>query len=97
VPSRPTRIAVIETSPYGGLLHYAVQLGDALADRGHEVDLIVPRANELIGHRGAAQMRAVLTPSVRWTEQAKRGRLRILVRRAGVAVRLARSWARILF
>jgi glycosyltransferase involved in cell wall biosynthesis len=96
VPSRPTRIAVIETSPYGGLLHYAVQLGDALADRGHEVDLIVPRANELIGHRGAAQMRAVLTPSVRWTEQAKRGRLRILVRRAGVAVRLARSWARIL-
>jgi glycosyltransferase involved in cell wall biosynthesis len=97
VPSRPTRIAVIETSPYGGLLHYAAQLADALAERGHEVDLIVPRGNELIGHRGAARMRAVLTPSVRWTEQPKRGRLHILVRRAGVAIRLARSWIRILF
>lgn len=94
--SRPTRIAVIETSPYGGLLHYAVQLADAFAERGHEVDLIVPRSNELIGHRGAARMKAVLTPSVRWTKQPKRGRLRILVRRIGVAIRLARSWARIL-
>jgi len=97
VGTRPTRIAVIETAPYGGLLHYAVQLADALAERGHEVDLIVPRGNELIGHSGAARMKAVLTPSVRWTEQPKRGRLRIFVRRASVAVRLARSWARILF
>ncbi len=97
MPSRPTRIAVIETAPYGGLLHYAVQLADALAERGHAVDLIVPRGNELAGHRGAARMRAVLTPSVRWTDQPKRGRLRIIVRRAGVAIRLARSWARILF
>ena len=28
------RLAVIETAPRGGLLHYAVQLGDALADAG---------------------------------------------------------------
>ena len=97
MPSRPTRIAVLETSPYGGLLHYAVQLGDALAERGHEVDLIVPRGNELIGHHGAARMRAVLTPSSRWSEQPKRGRLHLLLRRIGTAIRLARSWARILF
>jgi glycosyltransferase involved in cell wall biosynthesis len=97
VPSRPTRIAVIETTPYGGLLHYAVQLGDALAERGHEVDLIVPRGNELVGHRGAARMRAVLTPTVRWTEETTPNRLGIFVRRAGVAIRLARSWTRILF
>ena len=94
--SRPTRIAVIETSSYGGLLHYAVQLADGLATRGHEVDVIVPRENELIGHRGGARMRAVLTPSVRWTERPKRGRLRILFRRIGTAIRLTRSWARIL-
>lgn len=36
------RIAVIETAPYGGLLHYSVQLGNGLAQRGHDVDLITP-------------------------------------------------------
>ena len=91
------RLAVIETTPYGGLLHYAVQFGDALAERGHDVDLIVARGNELAGHRGAARMRAVLTPTVDWTKQPQRDPLRYFLRRAGVAVRLVRCWLRILW
>jgi glycosyltransferase involved in cell wall biosynthesis len=90
------RVAIIETTPYGGLLHYAVQFGDALAARGHDVDLIVPRNNELLSHHGTAHMRPVLTPTVDWTKIPKRDPIRILIRRARVALRLARSWARIL-
>ena len=41
------KIAVVETDPFGGLLHYAFQLADALARRGNEVDLIAARGNEL--------------------------------------------------
>jgi glycosyltransferase involved in cell wall biosynthesis len=87
------RIAILETAPYGGLLHYAVQLGDGLAARGHEVDLIVPRDNELAQRHGSARMRAVLTPPVAGSEAAPAQPLRRLVRRAGVATRLARAWA----
>jgi glycosyltransferase involved in cell wall biosynthesis len=92
------RLAVIETTPYGGLLHYAVSFADALAGRGHEVEVIAPRENELASHQGAARMRAVLTPTVDWTKPppARGQKLRILARRALVASRLARSWARIL-
>ena len=31
------RIAVVESAAHGGLLHYAAQLANALADRGHDV------------------------------------------------------------
>jgi glycosyltransferase involved in cell wall biosynthesis len=91
------RVAIIETTPFGGLLHYAVQFGDALAGRGHDVDLIVPRGNELADHRGGAHMRPVLTPTVDWKKAPKRDPLRLFLRRGAVAVRLARSWTRILF
>src|SRR5262245_53587778 len=87
------RIAIVETAAYGGLLHYAVQLGDALAARGHDVELIVPRDNELVGHHGPARMRAVLTPPVRGSDAGRAGRLGRVSRRAGVALRLARGWA----
>jgi D-inositol-3-phosphate glycosyltransferase len=91
------RIAVIETAPYGGLLHYSVQLGDGLAERGHDVDLITPRGNELAGRRGAARMRDVLTPTVHSTAPPPPGFVAATVKRAGVAVRMTRSWARILW
>jgi glycosyltransferase involved in cell wall biosynthesis len=90
------RVAVVETAPFGGLLHYAVQLGNALAARGHEVDLITPRDNELMEVAGAAHMHAVLTPPLRSAEQPPPGKLAILARKAGIAMRLARAWARIL-
>jgi glycosyltransferase involved in cell wall biosynthesis len=92
----PLRIAVVETAPFGGLLHYSVQLGSALADRGHDVDLITPKDNELADLPGAAHVRAVLAPPLRSAEQPRRGRLPLLARKAGIAVRLARAWLRIL-
>ena len=91
------RIAVIETAPYGGLLHYSVQLGNALAERGHDVDLITPRDHELIDYQGAARMRAVLTPPVRSAAPPPAGLLATFVKRAGVAIRITRAWARILW
>jgi len=90
------KIAVIETQPHGGLLHYAVQLGDALAARGHDVELITPRRNELVGRARHARMRPVLAatrPHPEWhAPAAGAGRV---VARAGVGMRLARAWARV--
>src|SRR4051794_26928209 len=88
------RLAVVETARLGGLLHYAVQLADALARRGHDVDLIATRGNELAGRAGEARMRDVLTPTIKSVEQPH-GRLAYLARRAGVATRLMRAWMRI--
>lgn len=88
------RLAVVEPASQGGLLHYAAQLADGLAGRGHAVDLLVPAGNELLGqHAGAACMRAVLTPQ----SPPSGGRLAELrlVRRARVASRLLRSWGRV--
>lgn len=91
------RIAIVETAAFGGLLHYAVQLGDALARRGHEVDLITPRRNELQKWPTAARMRAVIAaPSRPWDEQPRSGVGRIS-KRAGVGLRLLRAWLRILY
>jgi D-inositol-3-phosphate glycosyltransferase len=89
------RIAIVETAPLGGLLHYAVQLGDGLAARGHDVELVVPRDNELVEHHGTARMRAVLTPPVRSSDAAPASRVARVFRRAGVALRLARAWAEV--
>jgi glycosyltransferase involved in cell wall biosynthesis len=90
------KIALVETAPFGGLLHYAVQFADALAERGHEVDVIAPRDNELVAHRGAARMRPVLTAPVQSPGRVVTGRARVLAKRAGTALRLSRAWTRIL-
>src|ERR671937_701258 len=88
------RLAVVETEAYGGLLHYAAQLADALAERGHDVDLITARGNELQGRLSAARMRAVLARPPSVPREPPRGWRRTW-RRAGIALRLVRSWARI--
>ena len=64
-----------------------------MADRGHDVDLLTARDNELLGRRGSARMRAVLTPLNRPATEDPTG-LRYVVRRSGIAVRLARTTAR---
>jgi glycosyltransferase involved in cell wall biosynthesis len=89
------RAAIVETSPLGGLLHYSVQLGDALAARGHDVDLLTTRGNEMEAHDGPARMRPVLTPPVPMTRSAPPGGLRALPWRAGILARLSLTWARI--
>jgi len=91
---RALRIAVIEPLPVGGLLHYATQLADALAERGNEVELIVARENELAGHSGAARRRAIL-PAETAPLPADPTRLQGKLRRARNAVRLVATWARI--
>ncbi len=88
------RLAIVEPSSQGGLLHYAVQMADGLAGRGHTVDLLVPADNELLGHTdGPAHMRAVLAPQNPPPGGAV-GEIR-LIRRARVASRLLRSWGRV--
>jgi glycosyltransferase involved in cell wall biosynthesis len=87
------RLAIIETNPHGGLLHYATQLADALARRGHDVDLLVPRGNELLGRPSAANVRPVLTPHVRSTAPSPRG-FRYHTNRVAVGARLTRAYVR---
>jgi glycosyltransferase involved in cell wall biosynthesis len=89
------RIVLVETAPYGGLLHYAVQLGNALASRGHQVELLTPRDNELTTRAHPATMRDVLIRPVDSTAEPPSGGMRILIRRARIAVRLVRAWMRI--
>lgn len=90
------RLAVVESAAHGGLLHYAAQLADALADRGHDVELITARDNELFGRRGSARMRAVLAAPTRQRSEAPSG-LRYVARRSGIAIRLARASLRTLW
>jgi glycosyltransferase involved in cell wall biosynthesis len=90
------RIAVLEPAGHGGLLHYSVQLADALAARGHAVDVITPRCNELSGRVADASMREVLPLLVR-SPAPVRTRSAYFRRRAAVAVRLVRSWTRMIW
>jgi glycosyltransferase involved in cell wall biosynthesis len=90
------RVAVVESAPRGGLLHYAAQLADALAERGHEVDLITARDNELIGRLRAARMRPVLVAAAPAPSEPPTG-IRYLVRRVRIAARLLRASARMLW
>ena len=91
------RLAVIETAPRGGLLHYAWQLADGLARAGHDVTFVAPRGHELIGRRSAAAQRAVLAASVPpdgtppWPGRPP------ALRRLGVAARLGRAWTRLVW
>lgn len=89
------RLLLIEPSPHGGLLHYLVQLGDALGARGHSVELLTARDNELVGRARVATMRPELPRLVKNADAAPTG-LAYRARQAGVAVRLVGSWSRIL-
>jgi glycosyltransferase involved in cell wall biosynthesis len=88
------RIAIIEPLPIGGLLHYATQLADALAERGNDVELILARDHELSAITGAARRVTVLPADARAAPPDPTPVQRAL-RRARTAVRLARTWARI--
>jgi glycosyltransferase involved in cell wall biosynthesis len=87
------RLAVVETTSQGGLLHYATQLADGLAQLGNDVDLIVPAHNELAGRKGPANRRAILAAPT----PPQDGRLAEYrpIRRAQVAARLLRAWGRV--
>jgi glycosyltransferase involved in cell wall biosynthesis len=84
------RLAVVEPTPFGGLLHYATQMADALAERGHDVDLIVTRDQELAGRAGRACRRPILAAGAAPTHAGP-----ATVRRLRTARRLTSTWARI--
>ena len=44
---RPLHVVLVEFTPSGGLIQFGVQLGEALAQRGHRVDLLTGPAPEL--------------------------------------------------
>ena len=88
------RIAIIEPLPFGGLLHYAAQLADALAERGNDVELILAKEHELAGRPGTARRRAVLPREVA-LPPASPTRPQRLLRRARTARRLSATWLRI--
>ena len=89
------RIAVVESATHGGLLHYAVQLADGLAQRGHDVEVIASRGNELERRSASARMRPLLAPPTRDSDKPS-SRAGYLARRAGIATRLTRGWLRAL-
>ncbi len=89
------RLLLVEPAPHGGLLHYVVQLADALANRGHSVDLLVARDNELVGRSSRARMLAELPRLVNSSEPPPAG-LSYRRRQARVGLRLVRCWARII-
>jgi glycosyltransferase involved in cell wall biosynthesis len=90
------KIAIVETAPFGGLLHYAAQLADGLASRGHEVDLIAPRGHELRGRVETARDCGVLVPPVRSSQPSPRDPIRSTLKRIGVAGRLTIAWLQII-
>ena len=88
------RIAVLEPLPFGGLLHYAIQLADALAERGNYVELVLAREHELVARTGPALRRTVLPPDAPPAPQNPT-RVQRTLRRARTAARLAATWMRI--
>jgi D-inositol-3-phosphate glycosyltransferase len=98
------RIAVVETRRYGGMLHYAFQLAEALALRGHTVDLVVPRRHELqapayrdrVRGTPGLTLREVLVPQLGQGRAEPRNPLVYQLRRVVVAQAVLRSAVRIL-
>lgn len=87
---------MVESASHGGLLHYAAQLADGLAARGHEVELITARNNELLGRTGRARMRAILAAPTPYPSEPPSG-IRYFARRSGIAVRVIRAAARMIW
>jgi glycosyltransferase involved in cell wall biosynthesis len=84
------RLALVESAPRGGLLHYAAQLAAALGERGHDVQLITARGHELPGPLEHATVRAVLPAAISTPTEPPTG-LRYQLRRAGILARLLRA------
>ena len=89
------RLAVVESAPRGGLLHYAAQLSEALAGRGHETSLVTARDGELDAPPTGVRMRELLPAAVRTPSEPPTG-LAYLVRRAGIAGRVVAASLRTL-
>lgn len=88
------RIVLVEPNPSGGLFQFAYQLGDALAQQGHRVELLTgPRPELLSTHPNLAVLAVLPT----WHGgEGNRTMLGRKVRRALRAVRYVAAWAVVL-
>lgn len=78
------RLAVVESAPRGGLLHYAAQLAEGLAGRRHDTTLLTARQGELEAAPPGVRLRDVL-PAAVWAGTAAPSGARALARRALIA------------
>lgn len=84
------RVLLVEFNPSGGLFQFALQMGEALADRGHDVQLVTGRDPELPSRAVGLRLRAELPT---WHPMDD-GDVAPIVRRARRAGRLLRyAWA----
>ena len=86
------KITLVEFSPSGGLFQFAVQLGEALADRGHEVELLTGPRPELSSRRPNFRIEPCL-PTWHASEGAEDRRLKRRLRRVVRAGRYHLAWA----
>ncbi|MGB0963047.1 MAG: glycosyltransferase [Mycobacterium sp.] len=78
---RPRRIALVEFAPSGGLFQFSLQLGEALARSGVDVELITGPSPELTSREPGCRVRAVLptwhpaagADAPQWWRRARRG------------------------
>lgn len=85
------KVALVEFSPSGGLFQFAVQLGEALADRGHDVELVTGPRPELSSRRPGFQVSPLL-PTWHASEGAGEPPLKRRARRVVRAVRYHAAW-----
>ncbi|WP_307789384.1 glycosyltransferase [Mycolicibacterium baixiangningiae] len=92
-PVRPVgrRIALIEFPPAGGLYHFSLQLGEALARAGDDVELITGLRPELPSREPRCRVRGIL-PTWRPTAGADVPDALRRARRGIRAVRLVLAW-----
>ncbi len=88
------RIALVEFNPSGGLFQFALQMGEALADRGHQVELITGPRPEF-GSTVPGMTVASILPTWHPGDAQEFGPLRQRVRRVWRAGCLGAAWIRL--
>ncbi|HZG89359.1 MAG TPA: glycosyltransferase family 4 protein [Pseudonocardia sp.] len=85
------RLALVEFSPSGGLFQFAVQLGEALAEQGHDVHLYTGPRPELAARHPRFHIHAAL-PTWHPLDERPRGQLVRKARRVVRAGQLVLAW-----
>ncbi|MBW3601961.1 MAG: glycosyltransferase family 4 protein, partial [Actinobacteria bacterium] len=91
----PLRILLVEFNPSGGLFQFSFQLGEALAARGHRVELLTGPRPELSPGASGLVLRDVL-PTWHAGAGTVQPRLARKLRRAARAARYVAAWLRVL-
>lgn len=91
---RARRVAMVEFPPSGGLFQFSVQLGEALARRGHRVDVVTGPRPELGSREADCRIHGVLPT---WHPHAGSDRTGVLrrARRVVRAVRHVAAWVQL--